>query len=43
LFNFVDRPGSPAIKDNRDAMAFVFMVAGQLLHKRVPLVLKING
>ena len=43
LFNFVGRPGSPAIKDNRDAMAFVFMVAGELLHERVPLVLKITG
>src|SRR4030095_28979 len=43
LFNFVGRPGSPAIKDNRDTMAFVFMVTSELLHERVPLVLKITG
>src|SRR5215510_6925646 len=32
LLNFVDRPRSPAIKDNRDVMAFILAITGEMLH-----------
>src|SRR5262245_21000810 len=32
LLSFVDRPGSPAIKDNRDAITFGLTITGELLH-----------